>query len=410
MLDRMLGLVGLQRRSLANPSDELLALFGAVPTAAAMSVTPETAMRLPVLYAAVKVLAESVAQLPLILYRRLDDGGKERATDHQLFAILHDQANPWTSSTEFRLFMQTQLCLRGNAFAFINRDGAGRIAELVQIPSRLVQVEADSTTMEPVYTVTGGDGAQQRYGADQILHPRTLGTGDNPHLGDSPVMLAREAIALALAMEKHAGRIFGNGARPAGILKAAKPLGAETIRRLRESFAAQHAGGENAGRTLVLEEGMDFQAVQFSSVDLQFLELRRHQIAEVARVFRIPLSLLQDLERVTHSNAEALGQQFVSLALMPWLKLWEGAVRRALIDPAERDELQAEFLVDDLVRADIAARFNAYSQAVTNGILNPNEVRALENRGPYEGGDQFRLPLNTENPASDEASSIRRAA
>jgi len=195
MLDRMLGLVGLQRRSLANPSDELLALFGAVPTAAAMSVTPETAMRLPVLYAAVKVLAESVAQLPLILYRRNGDGGKERARDHPLFAILHDQANPWTSSTEFRLFMQTQLALRGNAFAFINRDGDGRIAELVQVPSRLVTVEADSTTMEPVYTVTGGDGAQQRYGADQIFHLRTLGTGENPHLGDSPVMLAREAIA-----------------------------------------------------------------------------------------------------------------------------------------------------------------------------------------------------------------------
>jgi HK97 family phage portal protein len=412
MMDRVLGMVGLQRRSLANPSDELLALFGAVPTAAAMSVTPETAMRLPVLYAAVKVLAESVAQLPLILYRRNrdGDGGKERARDHPLFSILHDQANPWTSATEFRLHMQSQLCLHGNAFAFINRDTTDRVAELVQIPARLVTVEADDVTMEPEYLVTGGDGAQRRYGPDEIFHLRTIGTGDHPHLGDSPVTMAREAIALALAMEKHAGRIFGNGARPAGILKAAKALGPETIKRLRESFQAQHAGGENAGRTLVLEERMDFEQTQFSSVDLQFLELRRHQIAEIARVFRIPLSLLQDLERVTHSNAEALGQQFVSLALMFWLKLWEGAIRRALIDPAQRDDLSAEFLVDDLVRADIAARFNAYSQAVTNGILSPNEVRALENRGPYGGGDEFRLPMNTEAPGQDTERSIRRVA
>lgn len=169
------------------------------------------------------------------------------------------------------------------------------------------------------------------------------------------------------------------------------------MQRLRDSFNAGHAGGENAGRTLILEDGMDFAPLEFTAVDMQFLELRRHQVAEIARVFRIPLHLLQELERATHNNAEAMGQQFLSLTLLPWLKIWEAGIRRALLTPEERKVYSAEFLTDDLARADLAARFAAYAQAVTNGLLSPNEIRASENRTPYPGGDQFRLPLNTED-------------
>ncbi|AWM88630.1 phage portal protein [Microvirga sp. 17 mud 1-3] len=175
-------------------------------------------------------------------------------------------------------------------------------------------------------------------------------------------------------------------------------VGPDLAKRLRESFNAAHAGGPNSGRTLILEDGMDFQALQFTSVDLQFLELRRHQIAEIARGFRIPLHLLQELERATHNNAESMGQQFLSLTVLPWLKLWEGAISRSLLTAEERRDYYAEFLADDLARADLAARFEAYAKAVTNGILNPNEVRTAENRAPYPGGDQFRLPMNTEDP------------
>ena len=213
----------------------------------------------------------------------------------------------------------------------------------------------------------------------------------------SPIHQAREAIGLALAMEEHAARLFGAGARPGGVFKTGKVLAPETLKRLRDSFAAAHAGGANSGQTLILEDGMDFEALQFNSVDLQFLEMRRHQVAEIARVFRVPLHLLQDLERATFSNVEHLGRQFLSFTLLPHLKMWEGAIRRSLLLPEERGAYFAEFLTDDLARADLAARFEAYAKAITNGVLSPNEVRGLENRPPYPGGDRFSLPLNTED-------------
>lgn len=380
------------KSTLANPTPEFLALFGSTPTAAGATVTPDSAMRCATVHACVKVIAESVAQLPLHLYRRTPDGGKERAADHPLAELLRDQPNDWTSAAEFRLSMQTALCLHGNAFAFINRVG-GKIAELIQIPSAAVEVRVDPATLEPSYIVTAEDGSKRDYDRSDIFHLRGLGT--SPHVGLSPVMLMREAIGLALAMEEHGARLFSNGARPGGVLKYNKMLAPEVAKRLRESLNAAHAGGVNSGRLLVLEDGMAFEPLQFSSVDLQFLELRRHQIAEIARGFRIPLHMLQELERATHNNAESQGQQFLALTLLPHLKLWEGAIRRALLTPAERSTYYAEFMVDDLARADLANRFDAYAKAVTNGLLSPNEVRAAENRAPYAGGDQFRLPLNT---------------
>lgn len=401
MIKAILSRLGLATKStLAAPPAELLAAFGAAPTASGTAVTPDAAMRCPTFYASVKVIAESVAQLPLHLYRRTADGGKERATDHPLYALLNGQANEWTTSFDFRLSMQVALCTHGNAFAFINR-ASNAIYELIQIPSPAVAVEQDPVTFEPRYKVTAADGTARIYGRDQILHLRTLGT--SPHVGLSPVAQIREAIGLALAMEQHAGRIFGRGARPSGVFKYPKTLNDATLQRLRASFEGTYSGGQNSGRTAILEDGMEFQQIQFSSVDLQFLELRRHQVAEIARTFRIPLHLLQDLERTTHANAESMGQQFLSLTLLPWLTLWEQAISLALLTPEERPDYHAEFLTDDLARADLAARFQAYGSAITNGILSPNEVRAMENRSPYPGGDQHRLPMNTEDASKPGA-------
>ena len=395
MLRRFFHLSGTQRKSagIAQPSPELIALFGGAPSAAGVTVTPESSLRCPTVYASVKVLAESVSQLPLHLYRRTDDGGKERASDHPLAELLNGMANEWTDAADFRLAMQTALCLHGNAFAFINRS-SGQIIELIHIPTRAVTVLTDSLTLEPSYRISSESGVRDYSFAD-ILHLKTLGT--EPNVGLSPVMQARDAIGLSMAMEQHAGKLFSQGARPSGVFKYSKTLGPDAMQRLRDSFNAGHAGGENAGRTLILEDGMDFAPLQFTAVDMQFLELRRHQVAEIARVFRIPLHLLQELERATHNNAEAMGQQFLSLTLLPWLKIWEAGIRRALLTPEERKVYFAEFLTDDLARADLAARFAAYAQAVTNGLLSPNEIRASENRTPYPGGDQFRLPLNTED-------------
>lgn len=390
--------LGLEAKStLAAPSPELIAMLGARPTASGVAVSPETAMRCPTVFGSIKILGEAIAQLPLIVYRRGTGEEKSRATDHPLYELLHDQPNPWTSAFEFRRSMQTAILLHGNAFAYINRSG-GKIIELIQLPSTSVSIKVDTVTLEPTYVVSQSGGGQRTYSPSEIFHLREISTSD---VGLSPVQQMRESIGLSLAMEQHAARIFGNGARPSGVFKYGKSLGSDTLRRLRESFHESHAG-ENSGRTLVLEDGMDFEAIQFNSVDLQFLEMRRHQVAEIARGFRVPLHLLQELERATFANAESMGQQFISLTLLPWLKNWEGAIRRSLLTKEERAEYFAEFLTDDLARADIAARFSAYSQAISARILNPNEVRAMENRAPYAGGEVFANPNIDTGAAADQ--------
>lgn len=368
----------------------LEALFGAQRSVTGISVTPETAMKCPTAYACVAVLAQAVAQLPLHLYERTPDGGKKRASDHALQALLGDQPNEWTSAFEFRqAMMSSALRYDQGAFAWIGRVG-GEIQELVQIPSPAVTVETDPYTREPVYKVTERNGRQRPYDRTDILHLKPLD-------GIAPLTAAREAIAVMMVMERHAAKLFGKGARPSGVLTLPKGLTVDAIKRAAASWNKAH-GSDGASGTAFMEEGTTWQQLQFSSVDAQFMELRREQVIDIARPFRIPPPLLQELGRATWSNTEQLGQQFLTLCLMPWLKQWEGAIRRSLLSAEERQTFFAEFLVDDIVRADLAARMTAYSQAITNGVLNPNEVRAMENRAPYAGGEEFRRPMNTERP------------
>lgn len=369
-------------------------IFGIQRGPTGMSVTPENALRSPVAYACVAVLSQAVAQLPLHLYRRTEDGGKERASDHALYGILSDQPNEWTSAYEFRqAMMSAVLRYDQGAFAYINRVG-GRIVELVQIASPAVSVEIDAYTREPIYRITERGGRVRTFDRTEIFHLRALD-------GIAPLSAAKEAIAVSLVMERHAAKLFGKGARPSGVLKLPKGLSAEATKRAAASWNRAHGGGDGGG-TAFMEEGTDWIPLSFSSVDAQFLELRREQVIDISRPFRIPPPLLQDLGRATWSNTEELGRQFLSMALLPWLKQWEGAIRRSLLTPGERDTLFAEFMVDELVRADLAARMEAYAKAITNGVINPNEARAMENRPPYAGGDEFRLPMNTETPGGGD--------
>lgn len=367
-------------------------LGGAAPTASGIAVSPETAMHCVPVYASVKVLAETVAQLPVKLFRRLSDDGRERATDHPVYALLTEAVNDWTPASEFLLTMTTDYALFGNAYAFVGR-AAGKVMELIRLDPRAVTVETDRVTMEPRYVITDSAGVRRDYDRRDILHLRGIGT--RPQQGDSPVMVGRESIALAMVLEQHGAGLFGRGARPAGILKYPKALTDEVLGRLRNTWDSGYAGGDKSGRTAILEHGVEFEALQLSSVDAQYLELRKFQLQEIARLWRIPLHLLNDLERTTHSNAEHMGQQFLTFCLLPILKLWTDALTITLLTREERREFYFEFLVDDLARANLAARFEAYSKAINAGVLNPNEARAMENRPPYAGGETFMRPVNT---------------
>lgn len=382
----------------AESASWLAEMFGAIRGPAGVSVTPETALRCPTAYACVAVLSQAVAQLPLHLFERSYDGGKERATRHPLHAILNDQANEWTSAYEFRLsMMSSALRYDQGAFAWIGRVG-GEVVELVQIPSAGVSVETDPVTREPAYKVTERNGRQRTYDRFDILHIRAMD-------GVAPLTAAREAIAIMMVMERHAAKLFGKGARPSGLLTMPKGLTEPAMRRAVASWNKAHSG-DGGGGTAFLESDWTWVATQLSSVDAQFMELRGQQVVEIARPFRIPPPMLQDYGRATWSNAEEGGRQFLTLALMPWLKVWEGAIRRSLLDRQERETHFAEFLVDDLVRADLAARMEAYAKAISCRVLLPNEARAMENRAPLKGGDEFP-PIAGAAPMTAQAGDAR---
>lgn len=389
MFSRLASWLGYERKSV-----DLTALLDAASsTAAGIAVSPTTALRCAPLLAAVRAIAESVAQLPIHLYRRLPNGGRERAGDHPLQRILHDHPCDWLDAAAFRLRLTWDGVVHGRGVAHVGRAG-DRVAELVPVDPRALSVHTDPVTLEPTYRLALANGATREYGHRDLLVIEPLPGGL------SPVALGREAIGLSLILETYGAGLFGRGARPSGVVRVKRHLGPEAQQRLRQSFDASFAGGKNSGRTLVLEDDVTFEAHQLSSVDAQYLELRRFQVLEIARLLRIPPHMLAELDRATHNNAEHLGQQFLTYTLAPYLKLWQGSINRVLLTEDEQREYYCEFLVDDLVRADIGTRFAAYATGLSAGFLAANEVRERENMGPLAGGDVLRAPLNTA-PAED---------
>lgn len=372
-------------------SDAFDALLGiGMQTAANIAVTPELALKCTPVYRGVSIRGEVLGSLPFMLYQRRDDGGKDRATDHPLYKLIHDRPNAWTSATEFVTQLEVDCITDGGGYALANRSG-DKIIELIRLAPRSVAVDTDDATLEPKYEVTLKNGTKRTYPWQDILHVPTLGNL-------APIKQGREAIGLCMAMERHAGALFGNGARPAGVLRFKRKLDDAVHERLRKSWGSGHSG-ENAGKTAILEDDAEFTPLTFNSVDLQFQELRSFQVIEIARVLGVPPNLLMDFGRATWGNAEQMAQGFLTFTLLPRMKMWAGAVSR-LLSAEEQDKFVPEFLADALVQAEIASRFEAYAKAITNGILNPNEARALENRPPYEGGNEFRVPMNTEAPGA----------
>lgn len=380
---RFKSLFGFETKSLATPDASLLELFGAMPASSGVVVTPRSAMTCTPVRAAVQAISEAIGQLPLIAYKRGPDGSKERAPDHPVYPLVHDQANDWTPAGNFREAVTRDALLQPQGgFAFINRV-EGRPVELLRLEPETVTVAADQQTGEPVYRVGKGAGAKV-IDRRNILHIPSPSFSGLIHDG-------REAIALALVMERHAGTLFGNGARPSGILKFAGKLGDEAAKRIKSAWQAAHGAGKS-GNTAVLEEGASWEALALSSVDAQFLEMRKFAIEEIARLFRVPPIFLMEYGRATWGNSAEMRQQFLTFALLPWIGRWQGEIRLKLFSEDERDTYFAEFLTDDFLRADLTERADSYAKLIAARVLNPNEVRAAENRPPYAGGEKFENP------------------
>ena len=373
-----------------NPStsfSEWLDGLSGGPSVAGVNVTNESANRVTAVYACIRILAESVASLPLHVYERMEDGGRRKAPEHPLHRVLHDEPNSIMSSFTFFETATAHAVGHGNGYAQIRRDGAGRVRALWPIKPSIVTPKLKDNTL--VYEVDGRGNAIRH---DSIVHVQ--GMGSDGVQGYNPIALAREAVGLAFAAERTGAALFGNGSRPSGILSTEQELDPEQREALRVEWERLHGGSTNANRTAIVDGGLTWQQTSMSNEDSQFLETRKFQVTEIARLFRIPPHMLADLDRATFSNIEHQDLAFIKHTLRPWLVRWEKELNRKLLLPSERVKYFIEFNVDGFERGDLASRAAALTTMTGGPIMATNEARALMNLPKKDGGDTIRTPLN----------------
>lgn len=357
-------------------------------TANSITVTPDTAMRCATVYACIRVLAESVASCPCILYERRGES-RVRATSHPLYRLLHDTPNEDQTAFEFFEGVMVALNLRGNAYAFINRVG-GEVRELIPVHPDLVTPKRSPSGVVTYDVRADSGGGSREYRADEMLHVRALSI--DGLAGLSPITQQRESIRLALYAQDHGATMMRNGAKPAGIITVQGKLSDQALARLKESWQ-QGFTAENRYRTALLEEGMTWAPMTMTAEDAQYLETRRFQRTEICSIFRVPPHKVGDLDRATYSNIEHQSLEFTTDSLLSWFRRIEQAIGRALLQDSG-GEYYAEFMADIFLRGDTNSRMNSYAVAITNGVMSRNEARARENLNPYQGGDEFLVPLN----------------
>ncbi|MBL0220022.1 MAG: phage portal protein [Myxococcales bacterium] len=372
---------------------------GGGETASGMDVSERSSLGLSAVYAACRILGESEAMLPLRVYRRKDDGSRELARDRREDYLLHEEPNPEMSAFSWRESAQgTGLCLWGNTYAEIEWNGAGKVAALWplrpdQVTPRRVReaVGGGRWRSRVVYDVVEVDGAAVTLGAEDVLHVPALSF--DGLRGISPIRQQREAVALGMAVQEYGARFFGNGAVPGGYIKATGVLGDKGRKRLREAWDETHRGRNQWHRVAVLEAGLTYERIGIPPEEAQFLETRKFQLSEVARLYRIPPHMLADLDRSTNNNIEHQGLEFVAFVMLPWLIRWEQELNRKLF---RGTPYYAKHDVRGLLRGDQKSRYEAYAVARQWGWMSADDVRELEDENPLPDGKGkvYLLPLN----------------
>ena len=361
------------------------------------SVTVDKALGFVPVMAAIRLRSETIGSLPLPVYRRLDRG-KTAAPNHRLYTMLHDKANPEMSAMVFKELLQSHCDSWGTGYAEIERDTDGFPLYMWPLrPDSMEVFRSDGSIRgfpkgSLIFLYTHGDGSQSRLKSSQVF--RLPGLGSNGITGNSPITMARQALALGLAAEEMAGRFYANDARPGLAIQLGPEFDYDddAKKRLAESFDATHAGLSNKHRTAVLDEGMTLETFGFPADDAQLVEQQKWSVEQVCRIFNIPPHMLHSLERATFNNIEEMGLNFVTYSLRPWLVRWEQQIKMQLL--TDDTAHFAEFNVEGLLRGKIADRMAAYWQRFQMGSISPNEIRAKENENPIEGGDEYFRPAN----------------
>lgn len=370
-------------------------LFGR--TTSGKPVNERTAMQTTAVYACVRILAEAVASLPLHVYEYQDDGGKKLVHDHPLYYLLHDEPNPEMTSFVFRETLMSHLLIWGNAYAQIIRDGAGRVLGLYPLlPDKMDVQRDDKGNIYYVYSRNSDENPMfKEYGnirlkAEDVLH--IPGLGFDGLIGYSPIAMAKNAVGMTLACEEYGASFFANGANPGGVLEHPGVL--KDPSKVRESWNSVYRGVSNAHKIAVLEEGMKYQQIGIPPEEAQFLETRKFQVNEIARLYRIPPHMVGDLDKSSFSNIEQQSLEFVKYTLDPWVIRWEQSLQRSLLLPGEKGKYFIKLNVDGLLRGDYQSRMNGYAVGRQNGWFSANDIREMENMNPIpdeEGGNLYLI-------------------
>lgn len=374
-------------------------------------VNDRTAMQHTVVYACVRVLSEALAQLPLHVYEYTENG-KERAIKHPLYFLLHDQPNPEMTSFIFRETLMSHLLIYGNAYSQIIRNGRGDVMGLYPLTPDKMKVDRDDKN-RLIYRYSRYDEANPNLKeqgeiilkAEDVLH--IAGLGFDGLVGYSPIAMAKNAIGISLACEEYGSTFFANGASPSGILE--HPGVIKDPEKVRQGWQNAYGSG-NSHKVALLEEGMKYTPISIPNNEAQFLETRKFQVEEIARLYRVPLHMIGDLDRATFSNIEQQSLEFVKYTLDPWLVRWKQALQKALFSDSEKGRYFIKFNVEGLLRGDYASRMQGYSIGIQNGFLCPNDIRTLENMNLIpedKGGFTYMVngsmtPLNMAGAAYDK--------
>lgn len=395
---------------LRDPAGWLLRAFGYAPTNTGVDVSESNAMKLTAVYACVRILSEEIASLPLIVYKRRKGAGRDRAKDHPAYHVLHDSPNPEMTSIIYRETGQSHCCLWGNSYSFINRFRTGEFELYPLLPDRTYPKRDPET--KRLFYVTINDGKEIPLKKEDVLHVPALGF--DGLVGYSPIRMASEAIGLGFAAEEFGARFFGQGTNMGGVIQHPATMSKDTYERLKESLVEAQAGLGKSHNNLILEGNATYTKIGIPPNDAQFIETRIHQVAEIARTYRIPLHMLGvDTKAATYASVEQFALLFVKHVLRPWLVRWEQAMNMRLFTPEEREDYYIEHLVDGVLRGDYKTRQEGLKIQREAGIINADEWREMENMNPQEGEtgkiywmpsqmQRADAPIETEPPPEPE--------
>jgi len=382
-----------KRYSLADIGREISQSWRNYDSATGIKVTEETALQTTAVYACVTLIAQTLAELPLQVFKRIPPRGKELAVDYHLYSLLHDNPNPEMPSFQMRETMQGHILLRGNAYAEIDWDErTGQARGIWPLRPDRMRLFRDKGKLYYIYTTS--DGQEHILPSYRVWH--IPGFGYDGLMGYTPIKLSREAIGLSRATEEFGARFFGQGTHVGGIIQYPGKLKDEGLKRYKESVNEAYSGLGKSHRLLLLEEGMQWQKVGIDPDDAQFLETRKFQLNEICRFYRVPPHLVSDTAPTT-SWGTGIEQQnigFLQYTIQPWLTRWEQWAHMKLMGPEDRKKYFVEFLVQGLLRGDAKSRSEYYNQRFMIGSMSPNDIRAKENENPIDGGDKYYIPLN----------------